>query len=107
MSYDISLFIDAGNGPIALDLLDVNYTWNLGDFFEWVLGKRLGDYNGEVAADLRYDIEQGMEKIQRHKNELSKFNPDNGWGDVASATACLAKIGIACARAPRAKVSVG
>ena len=106
MSYDIRLYIDAGNGPIRLDILDENYTWNLGEFFSWALGKGLAAFNGENASELRWAIEQAMEKIQRHKDELSKFNPDNGWGDVAGATACLAKIGIACAKAPDAKVLV-
>jgi len=107
MSYDIYFYTDAGNGPVNLDIGDFNYTYNLGNFFEWLLGKRLGDYNGLDAYELMSDIKIGFNKLMRaNYAEYQHFNPDNGWGHVVTATALLGQIGMACAKAPNAKVGV-
>lgn len=114
MSYDISLTADVGGPyPISLGILDENYTWNLGDFFEWFLGKRLGDFNGEEAWLLREAIERGFEKFGYVYGEppttlelLQSFEPENKWGSVPGAICFLSKVFKACILAPNAKVSV-
>lgn len=115
MSYDVSLYIDAGNGPVSVGSLDANYTYNLGDFIEEVLGKRLTQFNGEDACDLRDAIVDGLDRIDRQSWDgersagvewFKRFEPDNGWGTVFGAIVFLNKIAVECAKCPNAKVSV-
>ena len=105
MSYDLGLYIDAGNGSVRIENFDWNYTYNLGNFFEWALEKRLKEFNGEDAWYFLDCINHALYKISQGE-DLSRFEPSNGWGSVLGATCFLAKIGIACAKAPNAKVHV-
>lgn len=117
MSYDISLYADLGNGPVSVGSLDENYTWNLGDFIETVTGKRLGDWNGADAWELRDAIVEGLERMNHFSwkdngnqtanvDYFRKFEPENGWGSVFGAIVFLTKIAVGCAKAPNAKVCV-
>lgn len=114
MSYDISLQADLGGPhPVSVGWLSENYTWNLGEFFEWFLGARLGDFHGKEASALCAAISSGYEKFQGSYNhpppsleKLKSFEPDNGWGSVLGALAFLHRVYRACILAPEAIVCV-
>lgn len=115
MSYDISLYANLG-GPHSVKVgnLNENYTYNLSEFFTWFLGRRLGDFNGVEASELKSAIMDGFERLcGKHGEEsptlefLKGFEPNNGWGSVLGAMAFLSRILVACIEAPEAIVGVG
>jgi len=99
--------VNTGKKEAMLEGCRWNYTYNLGDFFEWALEKRLPELNGEEAWVVKEKIIRAFDKIQRcNKESLKKYEPENGWGSVLGATIFLAEIAIACAENPGAIFSV-
>lgn len=108
MSYDLSLEIDAGNGMVSIDGADFNITYNMCEFFEWGLGRNLKEFNGKDASDLRDAILSCANRVGSMDKviELHRFDAPNGWGTVEWTLAWLIRVGIACAKAPNAKVRI-
>lgn len=110
MSYWISLEGDLGGAiPIKIGSLEVNYTSNLYDFFKWFLDKPLCEFDKGEAWDFCEAITNGFRKIRNENvslEELAKYNPENGWGQVSTAMAVLVECAVACTQAPHAKVRV-
>lgn len=107
MGYDVSLVTDCGNGFVRIGSADWEYTYNLSEFFAWALRKGLAEFDGDDAWYLLDSIKHALYKIRvAERGSLDRFEPENGWGSVLGATIFLADIGIACAKAPNAKVRV-
>jgi hypothetical protein len=114
MSYDVSLTLDGGNGPIDLDYHRFNYTSNLSGFFNLVLEKGscgefndIKDLNDKRAGDLVEMFQRVFREIPKlDYKDLKKYNPKNNWGSVHGAICFLAQLAIACAEVPNAKVKV-
>ena len=119
MSYDVSFYIDAGNGPVKVGE-SYNYTYNLAAYFEVILGNPLKSFHDNAAHWLLDAITWGLEQEELsrveaqspygqkrwEKYEPSQFEPENGWGDVQGARYFLFKIALECAKAPNAKVCI-
>lgn len=98
MSYDIRI---AGH--------DFNYTWNLADFFYDLLPhggiKGLDNLTGADAAS---DLSKAFLRLKAMppREVERKYNPQNGWGDVFTATILLGTLLALCHENPDERISV-
>lgn len=102
MSYDIHI---AGH--------DFNYTWNLADFFYDLLPhggiKGLDNLTGADAAS---DLSKAFIRLKNMQSQSGathiekKYNPENGWGDVFTATILLGTLLALCYENPDERISV-
>lgn len=112
MSYEIGIGDD-----------DFNYTYNLGEFFHDFIKHFDNDFNeltgwqgldgmvGRDAAPILLDALSNISSVKRQNQPLylslgKKYDPDNYWGDVMSASILMARVMAACYRNPDAKLSV-
>lgn len=114
MSYDFYLIIDAGNGEVAIEDMEWNYTYNLCEYFTDIVGVPPREWQDMEAWDFLERVEYGLRAEAepryisdgRNIKESKHYEPDNGWGSVITARLLLIKMAIACAKAPKAKIKV-
>ena len=93
MSYDIrfGVKVEGMNGYIAvIDEPDISDpTYNLRDMFvacmDWDYAQGVW-YN---CAEAIPKFERGLNELREHPEKYEKYNPSNGWGNIASAIKAL------------------
>jgi hypothetical protein len=91
MSYDVDI-----------DRWDGNYTSNMREFFVWAFetDDHFKGYHQKPASELLIALRKAIRKIEDTPAvELERFNAQNGWGDVKSATKFLREMAEACEEA--------
>jgi hypothetical protein len=57
-------------------------------------------------ADVREPIEIGLKYVLSNEEELSKYNPENGWGHYDNFVYCLPEYIRACYKYPNATITI-
>lgn len=108
MGYDIGLYIDTGNGPVCLQDTDHNYTYNVAPMF--VRAFRNADginmLHGRLAEWCIVRMELAIAYMRENFGEISKHNPENGWGNAEGAIKFLDSILASCKQHPKAILMV-
>ena len=109
MSYDVSIADEWFNYTSNISALFYDHFPNGRGLcgIDGMTGKQAVEEIGKAFAnmnDTRHELYQdGIPGEQRME---AKYNAPNGWGSVVGALLFLGRIGAACARHPRHKVSV-
>lgn len=108
MGWDFSMELDAG-GKHPIDLpFEANYTYNVSKMFYDALKLKDGirELNGKTGEECKPILESGITRFVLNREQYKKWNPDNGWGDYASALELLRKLVEWCDQAPKAIMRV-
>ncbi len=102
MSYDVTVGCSrCGEGACF------NYTSNLGGLFRLAIKGGIKGLHGKSTKKAAKMLKVGLRKIDGMDEEtLSRFNPDNSWGNHRAASAWLRDILTACEERRGGKVSV-
>jgi hypothetical protein len=86
-----------------------NYTWNMSEFFRDFGVHPYTHMDGKLAPVVAEKIRDALGAIETHSQEaLSlRYDAENGWGSVKTATAWLESVRSACERHPYAFVKAG
>lgn len=103
MSYDVWLEVDAGGSePAVLDLLDANYTYNIGGMIERAGSARLPEWDRKPAEWVIGQCGLCLASLEGNRAAYDAMNPANGWGSRQGLVAFLREIEAACRMAPKA-----
>jgi hypothetical protein len=113
MSYWVSLGIDTGrtyddNGVIKPDLTEVwseNYTSNCSPMWRKA-GANLREMDGMPARDAAPVLAAAVDAMRADPESYRAMNPENGWGDYATAMQFLASIHAVCVEHPLTTLQV-
>lgn len=108
MSWDFWIEADLGAGPVNLDILDANYTYNVSGMLKEALGTEHGirDLDGVECSVAAPILRRGIDAMVADPARFEAMDPPNGWGSHHGALELLIKIAEACARAPRATLRI-
>ena len=108
MSYDVWMEADLGGPePVAVELLEINYTYNVSKMFSAAIGETPSKWNGKPASEVREACLKILAAFEADPAKFQAMNPENGWGDFDGARNFIRSISDACQKAPRAIVRVG
>lgn len=106
MSFDVYLEIDTG-GEYPATVAEVgNITYNVNPMFREALGCGLRETNGRNAEELLPELRRAIADMRDRPDVYSAMNPPNGWGNSGITLGFLEGFAAACARHPKATVSV-
>jgi len=107
MSWDTCISIDTGGDEMAL-VEDVgNYTYNVAPMYYGAFGeggfRQLNKMNCKDATPI---LKKAIKNMMVNKQEYTKMNPPNGWGNYEGALEYLKKILQACKNHPNAVIDI-
>lgn len=112
MSYDVSLYMDTGNGS-TIEMEIGNYTYNCSMMLVVAIEKTKGDKGLSLSGMSGWDatkvadyLGETLDYMRKNVPEMEKMNPNNGWGDFETWCEYLDKIRLACIKHPLTKLSV-
>lgn len=87
MSYDIWATVEPAPNRFVTGLDLGNYTSNVAPM--WRLAcpglDGLAGIDGKTGAEISYTLMKGLRFMYRHRRDLAKLNPNNGWGSFPGA----------------------
>lgn len=104
MSLDISLVVD---GAVVFE---TNLTHNLvkmadkADLYKSLWSCK--DYGIDTAEDLIEHLEAGLLNLVKHKDDMEKLNPENGWGSYENLLSVVCFYISACYKYPKSKIHI-
>ena len=78
--------------------------WRPDEFFK---NKLLGLFTDKIRLkDVREYLQEALEYLLSHEKQLSKYNPENGWGHYENFVYCLPQYIRACYKWPNAVLEI-
>ena len=92
MSYDLRIAVKVDGCDKFAQIAEPEYsrpTYNLGKMFRACTGwdYKQGEYY--KCSDVIGNIEKGVKELRANKAQYKQYEPENGWGTVASAVVAL------------------
>lgn len=92
MSYDLRIAVKVDGCDKFAEIAEPEYsspTYNLGKIFRACTGwdYKQGEYY--KCSDVIGNIEKGVKELRANKAQYKQYEPENGWGTVASAVVAL------------------
>lgn len=107
MSYDISLAIDTGKGPLC-DVIEIgNYTSNVGPMWRDALqGRLLREFHGSPCSEAAGPLAEAVKRMENEPERYKLMEPSNGWGDYDGALTYLRRLAEMCAEHPKCYIQI-
>lgn len=107
MSWDFRLRANLGGSePVCLDILDLNYTYNVSPMIFKACGSTPSDWHGKPAREVSEICAKVLAAFNADPETYRALNPKNGWGDFEGCRQLIGAIKAGCDHAPNAELSV-
>ena len=94
ITHNLNTMVD--NVPVGYDTTLYDIMWDLEDKF----------HNRTKAKQIAIPLAKALIYINTHENELSEYNPQNGWGSYYSLKDFVEQYLIACCTYPNARIKI-